>query len=84
MDGPIREQSVVLRHQNSGEALGAAHEAIREVHLAQIEQISELERQRDEQRRRERQVQDELKRSGMNGVVGQDISRMSESATVVE
>ncbi len=53
---------MVLRHRNSGEALGAANEAIRRVRLAQIEQISKLERQRDEQRRRERQVQDELKR----------------------
>jgi hypothetical protein len=62
IDGPIREQSVIVRHKNSEEALRAANEAIRQTRLSQIEQISEIERQRDEQRRRERQVQDELER----------------------
>ena len=62
IDGPIREQSVILHHKNAEEALKAANEAIRQTRLAQIEQISELERQRDEQRRKERQAQDEQRR----------------------
>lgn len=62
IDGPIREQSVILHHKNAEEALKAANEAIRQTRLAQIEQISELERQRDEQCRKERQAQDEQRR----------------------
>lgn len=42
--------------------MGAANEAIRQIRLAQIEQMGVLERQRDQQRRRERQLLDELKR----------------------
>jgi hypothetical protein len=60
MDGQTREQSAILRHKSTEEALKAANEAIRQSRLAQIERISELELQRDEQRRRERQVRAEL------------------------
>jgi hypothetical protein len=53
---------VILCYKNSEEALKATNEAIRQDCLAQIEQFGVLEHQRVEQRRKERQVRDELER----------------------